>query len=498
MKVKTKRLTRGAGILLPVASLPSDYGIGTLGDAAYSFVDLLVDLRQKYWQVLPLGPTSFGDSPYQSFSAFAGNPYLIDLGILVRDGLLTEEEIEAYNWGNDGEEIDYAVIFENRFDVLQKAYGRFDKGDAAFKQFCRGREEWLSEYSFFMALKTFSGNREWLQWEPGLRNRDPVILKEYEDMLADQICFWKFCQFQFFEQWGRLKKYANARGVSIIGDLPFYVALDSADVWAHREAFLLTQDGTPKEVAGCPPDLFSASGQRWGNPLYNWEQMEEDAFSWWRRRIRAGTELYDILRLDHFIGFVRYYAIPAEDQSGVGGRWGKGPGKKLLDAISEVAEDSVVIAEDLGDTNPTAKRLLAKTGWPGLKILLFAFDGNTANEFLPHNYTDRACVAYAGTHDNDTVVGYFRDKTEYELAYLYEYLGIRSKEEIPDALIRLAYSSIADVVIIQLQDILKLGNEARMNLPSTVGQNWRWRFKRDGLSEERRAWLRTLAAIYRR
>lgn len=496
--MKEKVLTRGAGILLPVASLPSDYGIGTLGNAAYSFIDLLVDLRQKYWQVLPIGPTSFGDSPYQSFSTFAGNPYLIDLGTLVKEGLLTGEEIAEYDWGGDEDDINYAALFENRFRILQKAFGRFDRKEKEFRRFCEEKDGWLHEYSFFMALKTFSGNREWLQWEPGLRNRDPVILKEYEDMLADQIVFWKFCQFKFFEQWGRLKKYANARGILIIGDVPLYVALDSADVWAHRETFQLQEDGTPEVVAGCPPDMFSESGQCWGNPIYEWDVMERDGFSWWRRRIAAITTLYDILRIDHFIGIIRYYAIPAENLSGKGGRWVKGPGRKLMDVIEEAAKDRVVIAENLGISVPGAKKLMAKAGWPGLKVLLFAFDGNTANEHLPHNYTETGCVVYAGTHDNDTVVGHFRDNTEYELAFLYEYLGIHSKEEIPDALIRLAYSSIADVVIIQMQDILKLGNEARMNLPSTVGENWRWRFKKDGLTEERRAWLRTLATIYRR
>ena len=496
--MESKAFTRGAGILLPVASLPSDYGIGTLGDAAYSFVDLLVDLRQKYWQVLPLGPTSFGDSPYQSFSAFAGNPYLIDLNTLVREGLLIKEEITGYNWGGDEDDIDYATIFKNRFQVLQKAFERFDRKEKEFRKFCEENEEWLSDYSFFMALKTFSGEKEWLQWEEGLRNREPDILKEYEVKLADQIQFWKFCQYKFFSQWNKLKKYANARGIRIIGDIPLYVALDSADVWAHREEFLLNKDGTPDVVAGCPPDAFSEDGQKWGNPIYNWDRMEKEDFSWWRRRMKSSAMLYDIIRIDHFIGIVRYYSIPAEDATARGGKWNKGPGKKLTDAIEQAVGKSQIIAENLGVSVPGVKKLMAKTGWPGMKVLLFAFDGNTANEFLPHNYTDTNAVVYAGTHDNDTVVGYFRDKTEYELAFLYEYLGISSKEEIPDAVIRLAYSSIADVVIMQMQDILKLGNEARMNLPSTVGKNWRWRFKKDGLTEERRTWLRTLATIYRR
>lgn len=495
--MESKAFTRGAGILLPVTSLPSDYGIGTLGNAAYSFVDLLVDLKQKYWQVLPLGPTSFGDSPYQSVSAFAGNPYLIDLGMLVQEGLLSREEVKSYNWGGEEDDIDYTVIFENRFRVLRQAFEQFDQKDKEFKRFCEENEEWLSDYSFFMAVKTFSGNKEWLSWEPGLKNREPAIMKEYEIILKEQIVFWKFCQFEFFSQWSRLKKYANARGIQIIGDISLYAALDSADVWAHREEFQLKNDGTPEAVAGCPPDDFSAQGQVWGNPLYDWEKMEKNGFSWWKKRVQANAALYDVIRIDHFIGIVRYYSIPAGDARR-GGKWNKGPGKKLTDALEKAAGNSRIMAEDAGSQIPGVKKLIAKSGWPGIKVLLFAFDGNTANENLPHNYTDTNLVVYAGTHDNDTVVGFFRDKTEYELAFLYEYLGITSKEEIPDAIIRLAYSSIADVVIIQMQDIMKLGNEARMNMPSTVGKNWRWRFKKDGLTEERRTWLRTLAAIYRR
>ena len=493
-----KSFMRGAGILLSVTSLPSEYGIGTLGEEAYNFVDLLVDLRQRYWQVLPLGPTSFGDSPYQSFSAFAGNPYLIDLNDLIRDQLLTKAEVKEYNWGSDEHDIDYAIIFENRFSVLQKAFGRFDVKSKEFTVFCEEQKEWLDDYSFFMALKTFSDNKEWLLWEPGLRDRDPKTMDEYRQKLSKEISFWKFCQYKFYEQWNRLHKYANSRGIQIIGDIPLYLALDSADVWANREDFLLGADGRPNVVAGCPPDAFSDYGQKWGNPIYNWTKMEKEDFPWWRRRMKANAKLYDVIRIDHFIGVVKYYSIPAGDEDARGGKWNKGPGKKLTDAIEESVGNSKVIAEDLGVSVPGVKKLMQKTGWPGMKILLFAFDGNTAHEYLPHNYTDTNFAVYAGTHDNDTIVGYFRDRTEYELAFLYEYLDINSKDEIPDAIIRLAYSSIADIVIMQMQDILHLGNEARMNLPSTIGTNWRWRYTKDGLSEERRTWLRTMATIYRR
>ena len=427
-----KRMARGAGILLAITSLPSSYGIGTLGDAAFQFIDLLVDLKQRYWQVLPIGPTSFGDSPYQSYSAFAGNPYLIDLDDLVQEKLLSVEEIRSFHWGNDEADIE--------------------------------------------------------------------ALKEYETTLHADILFYEFCQFEFFKQWKKLKEYANNRGIQLIGDLPFYVALDSVDVWANRELFLLEEDGTPKGVAGSPPDAFSENGQKWGSPVYNWSRMEEDGFAWWQARMLEHAKLFDVIRLDHFAAIVKYYVVPNKAEDGRSGKWSRGPGKKLTDAIEKVIGDTHIIVEDIAGKSPIpgVKKLMARTGWPGIKILMFAFGDDTANEHLPHNYTDCNLVVYAGTHDNETIVGYFRDKTDYELAYLYEYLNIKYKEEIPDALIRAAYASIADVVIIQMQDLMKLGNEARMNAPSTVGRNWRWRIGTDELSEERRAWIRTLASVYHR
>ncbi|MBD5463503.1 MAG: 4-alpha-glucanotransferase [Lachnospiraceae bacterium] len=491
-------MTRGAGILLSVTSLPSPYGIGTMGKEAFRFVDTLSDLRQKYWQVLPMGPTSFGDSPYQSFSAFAGNPYLIDLDILIAEGLLKQEEVDGYNWGNKKDDVDYALIYESRFKVLKSAFERFDAKDEAFQEFCKENKDWLEDYSLYMAVKNEMNGREWLSWEEGLRDREAGVLDRYKELLKEQIVFWMFLQYKFFEQWNALKSYANAHGISIIGDIPLYLALDSADVWANREQFKLNEEGRPVEVAGCPPDAFSDDGQKWGNPLYDWEKMESEGFGWWKKRMEANGRLFDIIRIDHFIGVAKYYSIPAEDETARNGRWNKGPGKKLTDVIEKTLGKNRIIAEDLGVAVPAVKKLLAKTGWPGMKILLFAFDGNTANEHLPHNYTDGNLVVYAGTHDNETVVGYFRDKTEYELAYLYEYLNIKRKADIPDAVIRAAYASVADIVIMQMQDLLKLGNEARMNFPSTVGTNWRWRVLKGSLSEERRTWLRTMTLLYRR
>lgn len=498
--MEEKKLVRGAGILLAITSLPSSYGIGTLGDAAFQFVDLLVDLKQSYWQVLPIGPTAFGNSPYQSYSSFAGNPYLIDLDDLVREGLLESKEIRSFNWGSDAADIDYGMIYENRFKVLRMAYARFDVESEEFHNFEENEADWLDDYALYTALKRHFGDREWQSWDTAVRDRDPDTLREYQKILHNEIMFCKFCQYEFFRQWKALKAYAGSRGVRIIGDLPFYVAADSVDVWANRELFLLEADGTPRDVAGAPPDAFSAEGQKWGSPIYDWDRMEEENYAWWQKRMHKSRELFDVVRLDHFIGIVRYYIVPTNAANARNGRWCKGPGRKLTDVIAEALGDTKIIVEDVGPKTPIpgVRKLLARTGWPGIKILMFAWGDDTANEHLPHNYTDTNLVVYAGTHDNETIVGYFRDKTDYELAYLYEYLNIKSKEEIPDALIRTAYASIADVVIIQMQDLMKLGNEARMNAPSTVGSNWRWRIGTDTLSEERRAWIRTLAAVYRR
>ena len=312
-------MARGAGILLAITSLPSSYGIGTLGDAAFQFIDLLVDLKQRYWQVLPIGPTSFGDSPYQSYSAFAGNPYLIDLDDLVQEKLLSVEEIRSFHWGNDEADIDYAMIYENRFKVLKMAFARFDIENEVFVTFCEENARWLSDYALYTALKKHFGDEEWQKWDEPLRSRDPEALKEYETTLHTDILFYEFCQFEFFKQWKKLKEYANNRGIQLIGDLPFYVALDSVDVWANRELFLLEEDGTPKGVAGSPPDAFSENGQKWGSPVYNWSRMEEDGFAWWQARMLEHAKLFDVIRLDHFAAIVKYYVVPNKAEDGRSG-----------------------------------------------------------------------------------------------------------------------------------------------------------------------------------
>lgn len=493
-------LTRGAGVLLSVTSLPSSYGIGTLGDAAFRFVDLLVDLKQSYWQILPIGPTSYGNSPYQSLSAFAGNPYLIDLDILVRQGLLNEAQIRSFHWGNSEVEIDYAALYQNRCQVLKMAFEQFDSNDKEYRRFLEENTYWIGDYALFAALKSYFHDREWLSWDEEVRNRKTEALHTYEKKLHREIEFHRFCQYEFFKQWNALRQYANTRGIQMIGDIPLYVAHDSCDVWANRELFQLKEDGKPVGVSGVPRDYFSANGQIWGSPIYDWKRMEADDFRWWKKRVQLSSSLFDVARLDHFIGTVRYYMVANDAVSAENGKWHKGPGKKFTEAVVSAGKDIKIIVDDIGPKNVIhgVKKIVTRTGWPRIRILMFAFDEDTSNEHLPHNFESKNMVVYPGTHDNETIVGHFYDKTDYELAYLYAYLNIKTKEEIPDALIRAAYSSVADLVIIQMQDLFKLGNEARMNAPSTVGKNWKWRIGADSLNEERREWIRTLAAVYRR
>ena len=497
-KTKNNQLIRGAGVLLPIASLPSNYGIGTLGASAYQFIDFLKSAGQKYWQVLPVGPTSFGDSPYQSFSAFAGNPYFIDFDILIDEGLITEAEVSAFDWGEDSTNVDYAKIFDSRFQVLETAFKRsVHKKTQEYKTFCTDNVCWLQDYSLYMAIKFHFDNHEWLLWPEDIRVRSPQAIQNYERELKDQIDFWKFCQFKFFEQWTKVKKYANRNGIQIIGDIPIYVALDSADVWTAGNLFQLDENKRPIKVAGVPPDAFSETGQLWGNPLYDWQAMENDGFSWWKRRMKFSAKLYDIIRIDHFIGVVKYYAIPACDKTAKNGQWQVGPGKKLTDAIDSSIGDSKVIAEDLGVSAPGVKKLLKETGYPCMKIIQFAFDNNPTNEHLPYNYTSNM-VVYGGTHDNETLAGFFCEKKLKDLTFVMDYLNIEKKKQIPWAIIRTAYQSVADTAILQAQDILQLPNSARMNFPSTVGNNWRWRLTEGQFTDSIAKELKHLAQIYGR
>lgn len=497
----TTMLKRGAGILMPISSLPAPYGIGTFGKSAYEFADSLKRARQSYWQVLPLGPTSYGDSPYQSFSAFAGNPYFIDLDALLEEELLTKEEIDACYWLDSEEEVKYDAVYYYRFPLLKKAYERSRHGETEeYRAFCAKNSHWLDDYALYMALKGHFGNKEWMKWEEPIRLRKPEAVKRYEELLREEIGYWKFLQFKFYEQWEQLKNYVNGLGISIIGDIPIYVALDSADVWTHPELFQLDPDTlTPLRVAGVPPDAFSDDGQLWGNPLYDWDKIEETGFAWWKDRMRASARLYDVVRIDHFIGVVQYYSIPYGAEDGKTGEWKQGPGKKLTDAINEAAGDAKIIAEDLGIFCPAVKELLRETGYPGMKIIEFAFSGDRFNEHLPHCYEPNS-VVYGGTHDNETLVGYFKPEARqwWELQYIADYLGAAHHEEVPDKVFRAAYGSVASVAVFQMQDVLGLGNEARMNTPGTVGGNWKWRMKPGAFGERGTGYLAFLVDTFGR
>lgn len=494
-----QQLNRGAGILMPISALPSSYGIGTLGKESYQFADFLKRAGCKYWQVLPVGPTSFGDSPYQSFSAFAGNPYFIDLDYLVEEQLLKQEEINMCKWQEEEDTVDYASIYNERFNVLKYAYKRSNHSDKVeYLIFCKNNEYWLEDYSLYMALKSHFGNHEWLIWEEDIRDRKKEAIKNYTKLLEEEIAFWKFCQYKFREQWDRLKAYTNKKGISLIGDIPLYAAMDSADVWVHGDLFELDKDKNPINVAGVPPDAFSDVGQRWGNPLYRWDVVEKDDFYWWRERMKASASLYDVIRIDHFIGVVNYYSIPVECPTAVEGVWRPGPGRKLTEVIRESIGDAKIIAEDLGILTANVRALIQETGYPGMKILEFGLDGPVENEYLPHNYSTCNIVVYAGTHDNETLVGFLKNKTEDELITLCKYFNVQNPVGLPVGMIRTLYASIADVVVIQMQDLLELDNKARMNLPATVGNNWKWRMKKNQYLELDEEKLFELASIYGR
>lgn len=490
-------LQRGAGILLPVSSLPSPYGIGTFGKAAYEFVDQLVEAGQKYWQVLPLGPISYGDSPYQSFSAFAGNPYFIDLDMLCEEGLLKVDELRYIKWEERLDRVEYGLLWEQRYGVLKRAFIRSNhKTTEKFQHFLEENAQWIQDYGLFMACKEHFENVEWLKWDKDIRFRQSEALQRYCKTFSQEIEFYQFLQYKFYEQWSSLKKYANEHGVEIIGDMPIYVALDSVDVWVNPGLFKLDEERNPVCVAGCPPDAFSDDGQKWGNPLYNWKVMEVEEFAWWKRRMEAAAKLFDVVRIDHFIGIVRYYVIPADDSARKGWfEWG--PGEKLIRALDEARGRTKIIAEDLGVVIPQVGELLEKAGYPGMKVIEFAFDGNTDNPYLPHMY-QKNCVVYGGTHDNETLVGYYDNLSVDNLAYALQYTDCSNRADLIEKVFLMAYRSVADTVIFQMQDVLEKGNETRMNLPATIGENWRWRLTEGEFTKEKRNWLKSLSIIYGR
>lgn len=491
---------RAAGILAHPTSFPGPYGIGDLGPTAERFFDFLAEGGQRCWQTLPLGPTGYGNSPYAALSAFAGNPALISLERLVEDGLLPGEalnDVPAFPAGR----VDYGWVVPWKMELARQACERF--GDvatpelrAAYDYFRDENSAWLGDFALFMALKDSHGQRAWVEWPKRYARRSPQALNEARRRLASEIELHTFAQFLFFRQWGRLREAAHARGIHIIGDLAIFVAHDSADVWSHPEFFSLDDDGQPTEVAGVPPDYFSPTGQRWGNPLYRWDVLRESGYQWWIERVRQALRIYDIIRLDHFRGFEAYWATPASAPTAVEGEWKPGPGASLFYAIREALGDTPLIAEDLGVITPEVRALQEELGLPGMRVLQFAFNGTPESHDLPHNYIQNA-VVYTGTHDNDTTRGWFNASVGNERAFALEYLDC-APEEVVAAMMRLAYGSVAGLALVPLQDVFDLGSEARMNFPSRPDGNWEWRFDAQALTAERAAELKRLAAIYGR
>ena len=489
---------RASGILLHISSLPSPHGIGTMGAAAKDFVDFLVKAGQAYWQILPVCPTSYGDSPYQSFSTFAGNPYFIDLDLLAKAGLLQPEEYESIDWESTPGCVNYGALYQKRYAVLHKACARLLAAPPAdYADFLAKNAFWLPDYALFMALKDAHNGVCWQQWEEPLRRREPETLAAARAKYAADIDFWQAVQYLFYTQWHDLKAYANAQGIEIIGDLPIYVAEDSVDVWSCPQEFQLDENLVPTEVAGCPPDGFSATGQLWGNPLFDWDAMAANGYAWWVRRIRHLCGIYDVLRIDHFRGFDEYWFVPYGDPPAENGHWEKGPGYELFDVMKKKLGRKKVIAEDLGFLTPSVIRLVKKTGYPGMKILQFAFDAGNDSEYLPHNY-DKNCVVYTGTHDNDTAVGFLQNMPEKDKKFAKKYLGHKNDKKLCFEIIRAALSSCADTAIIPMQDYLGLGSEARINIPSTLGINWKWRMGNGDFTKELAGRIRSMTKLYGR
>lgn len=466
---------RSSGVLMHLSSLPSPYGIGTMGKQAKQFVDFLEKAGQTYWQMLPICPTSYGDSPYQSPSGFAGNPYFIDLDILCTKKLLKKSECKSYQWNEKDDTVDYALLYKNRYDLLRKAKVRFfENVPQEYGQFCEKEADWLDDFALFMALKEAHNGAQWSEWERPLKFREAEAIAKAKDTYADEIDFWKMLQYLFFEQWCELKNYANERGIRIIGDVPIYVAGDSVDVWTNPSQFYLDENLEPIDVAGCPPDAFSADGQLWGNPLFRWDVMREDGYSWWTMRLRKMSTLYDVIRIDHFRGFDSYYAIPGKDTTARNGVWRNGPGMELFRAVEEKLGKPDIIVEDLGFLTPSVLQLVADSGYPGMKVVQFAFDSRDDSDYMPHNY-DKHCVVYTGTHDNDTILGWMKQAPKNSVKKAKEYLRMTKEEGYNWGMMCGAWMSSANLAVVTMQDLIGLGSSARMNVPSTLGGNWTWR-----------------------
>lgn len=486
---------------MPIASLPSRFGIGCFDQAAYDFVDRLAEAGQTYWQILPMGPTGYGDSPYQSFSTFAGNPYFISLSELIRQGFLTERECEESTEGMNSKYVRYDLIFQRRFVLLRKAFEASSiETDPDYNQFVQNNSDWLPDYALFMAIKDNLGGISYLDWDEDIRMRDPEAMVTWRNKLMTDVTFYQFLQYEFYHQWHALKRYANEKGVFFIGDIPIYVALDSADTWAHPELFQLDENGVPTAVAGCPPDAFSEDGQLWGNPLYRWDAHRETGFEWWTRRIRGAYDWYDVVRLDHFRGFDEYYAVPYGEKTARKGSWLPGPGLDVFRAARRELGEFQVIAEDLGFLTDSVRQMQKDSGFPGMKILQFAFDSREDSDYMPHKY-ERNSVVYTGTHDNETTFSWWKALAPEDRAVALRYLGasrFTSRKKLTWRLIELAQMSIANLCIIPMQDYLCLGSSARINTPSTIGTNWLWRMKEGAFSDKLVSRIRAMTKLYGR
>ncbi len=491
---------RASGILMHPTSLPGKYGIGSLGKSSLEFIDFLAKAKQTYWQILPLGPTGYADSPYQCFSAHAGNPNLIDLDLLVKARLLTQDDLEEFPVLPD-EYVEYDAVQNARLPLLRKAFRNFSlNADSmekmAYRNFLKEHSKWLSDYALFRAIKANREQKPWYLWENPLKMRDPEAIKTMQSTLHEEIEFHKFLQFIFFRQWMAVKEYAHTRRVKIIGDIPLYIALDSADAWANPEIFEFDENRNPIRVGGVPPDYFSETGQLWGNPLFRWDLLKESGYQWWIDRINTNLMLYDVIRIDHFRGFAAYWAVPYSEKTAIKGDWIPCPGEDFFNALKQTYGNLPIIAEDLGVITPDVESLRDGFGLPGMKILQFAFDSSEANDYIPHNYV-KNCIVYTGTHDNDTVVGWFDKASPADRKYVLDYLNTQEKN-IHWSFIRLAWSSVANTAIVPMQDLLGLGTEARMNLPGTTDSNWRWRITKGSCTPELAEQLAHLTTLYGR
>lgn len=489
---------RSSGVLLHISSLPGKYGIGDFGKYAYKFVRLLAKSKTKYWQILPLGITGFGDSPYQSFSAFAGNPYFIDLDELIERGWLSQVEVDGADLGDNPEKVDFSKLYRNKMPLLKLAYERAGEGIVSeLKQFLSLHEDWLPDFALYMAIKQEQGGVSWMEWPAEYRFREPDALDAFYSTHEDEVFFWVFTQYLFFTQWGKLKKYANDRDIKIMGDIPIYVAEDGADIWSQPELYKLDDNLKPTVVAGVPPDMMSATGQLWGNPIYNWGAMKQEGYRWWIRRVEESFNLYDTVRIDHFRGFESYWEVPAGDETAENGEWVQGPGMELFSAVKNALGEKDIVAEDLGFLTEKVYGLIEDTGYPGMKVLQFGFDPGEDSEYLPHNYSKHS-IAYTGNHDTQTMQGWLLDAEGKTYKKAVDYLNLTAEEGYVNGCIRGVFASPSYLAVIPVQDLLGLGDEARFNVPSTIGDNWDWRISKGVLKKKLAKKLKRLNRLYGR